>query len=576
MPKSQHKNSDRCDGANAKVKGGIGDLTEYARRSGKRSKRSTTAERGLLRPGWRRAGGVRRPDARGRKRALRVTAFIERLRVPSGVGAGKKFILRPWQKDFIFDIYSGVGPDGVRVVTSAILSIARKNGKTALIAAIVLVHLIGPEAGINSEIVSAANDREQAGQVFKYTKQIIALSPYLTRKLKVVESKKRIVHHGRGNVFVALSAEAGTKHGLNPTVVIYDELSQSKNRELFDALETSQGAQDEPLFMVISTQSNDPQHPLSLMIDDALEGGDESIVCHLYEVPEEVEDIFEEEVWFSANPALGDFRKMKDIKKHAAKAKRLPSFENVFRNLYLNQRVSLMTTLFPRGVWMACAGEVKFEDGEAVYLALDMATTTDLCALSMISEDGSRLETFFWKPEDLLEEHGRRDRQSYIEWHRDGYLQKCPGKTIDPELVAMKIGEIHSKYRVLGLAYDRWRIEYLKKELVRADIDAGEGDSYSLQLVPWGQGVVSMSPAVDSFEASIIDGDVTHSNNPLLNWNVSNAIVVADPAGNRKLDKAKSRMRIDGAVSSTMVIGLQARMAEQGISVYEERGLRTI
>ena len=440
---------------------------------------------------------------------------------------------------------------------------ARKNGKTALIAALVLVHLIGPEAGVNQDIVSAANDREQAGMVFKYVVQIVSQSPFLTKHLKVIESKKRIVYHGCGNIYAALSAEAGTKHGMNPTVVIYDELAQSKNQELFDALDTAQGAQEEPIFYTISTQSNDPQHPLSLMIDDGLEGGDESIVCHLYEVPEDAEDIFDEDWWYSANPALGDFRSLDELRRYSDRAKRLPSLENTMRNLYLNQRVTQDATLFPRSVWSGCAGEVEFHEGEDVYLALDLATTTDLAALAMLSESTGHMKVWFWKPEDLMEEHGKRDRRDYVTWHRQGLMEPCPGKTIDPDSIALKIAGIFEKYRIAGLAYDRWRIDTVIKALDRAHIVADTDDKAQIQVFPWGQGFRDMSPAIDAFEADVIDEKITHENHPVLNWNIANAIVTKDAAGNRKLDKSKSRMRIDGAVAATMVAGLRARHREE-------------
>ena len=482
-----------------------------------------------------------------------------------------------WQREFVFDVYANLNDDGSRKTRRAILSMARKNGKTALIAALVLVHLIGPEAHINEDIVSAANDREQAAMVFKYVVQIIAQSPFLSRHLKIIESKKRITYPGCGNVYGALSAEAGTKHGMNPAVVIYDELAQSKNQDLFDALDTAQGAQHEPLFFTISTQSNDPQHPLSQMIDDALDGDDPEIVCHLYEVPEEVEDIFDEESWYGANPALADFRSLAELRAYARRAKRLPSLENVMRNLYLNQRVTLDATLFPRSVWMSCRGEVGFADGEEVYLALDLANTTDLAALAVLSNTTGAMRVHFWKPEDLLEEHGKRDRRDYLTWYQSGLMETCPGKTIDPDLIAAKIAEIHKTYRIKGLAYDRWRIDTVIKAMARQGIEADADNSAQIELFPWGQGFRDMSPAIDAFEADVIEGKITHDNHPVLTWNVSNAIVTQDPAGNRKLDKAKSRMRIDGAVAAAMAVGLRARHREEDRdSVYRTQGLLTV
>jgi len=157
-----------------------------------------------------------------------------------------------------------------------------------------LLHLVGPEAELNGEIYSAATEREQAGIVFKYASQIVRADPELMSYIKIVDSTKTMVCYSNGSVYRAISAEAGTKYGYNPTVVIYDELAQAKNRELYDALDTSMAAREEPLFIVISTQSNDPQHILSQLIDDGLTGEDPTTVCHLYAVPDDAdeEDIF--------------------------------------------------------------------------------------------------------------------------------------------------------------------------------------------------------------------------------------------------------------------------------------------
>lgn len=439
------------------------------------------------------------------------------------------------------------------------------------------MHLCGPEAQRNAEILSAANDREQAAQVFKYVKQIVQLSPRLTDMLDIVESKKRVVWHAAGSVYMAISADAKRKHGLNPHVVIYDELAQSISRELYDTLETSQGAQECPLFYVISTQSNDPQHPLSELIDDGLSGADEAAVVHLYEVPEEVENIFDPKCWYSANPGLGDFRSMDELQRYADKAERLPSFENVMRNLYLNQRVSFHSTLFTPTLWRKRERKgVIIPEGSRVFLGLDLSTRIDLCALAVFSEEYQHLDAHFWKPEQLLREHGDRDRFNYESFFNQGLMEPCPGKAIDPEYVAQKIVDIHQRYEVVGLAYDRYRMETIKRELVKLDVDASEDDKSALWLVPWGQGFVGMAPAIEAFEEAVIDEKITHSGNPVLTWNIGNAVISQDPSGNRKFDKEKARLRIDGAVAAAMAIGLHERMKTEapGPSVYEESGIK--
>lgn len=471
-------------------------------------------------------------------------------------------MLGDFQKEFIYDVYAEHAPDWTRRVRRAILSIARKNGKTALIAALVLVHLIGPEAIENGEIYSAANDREQAAQVFKVAAQIVRADPELVSLLKIVDSTKTIACYSNGSFYKAVSAEAGTKHGLNPTVFIYDELAQSKNRELYDVLDTSQGARFEALGIVISTQSNDPQHPLSEMIDDGLYGNDPTIACHLYAVPDDQVDIFDPQCWKLANPALGTFRLKDDFDAMAARAKRRRSFENTFRNLYLNQRVSVMTTLFSKTDWFDCGGEFEFEKGEDVILSLDLAGTTDLACLGMMSIEGARFQPWFWKPADSLEEHGKRDRLPYSQYAKDGLLEVSSGRIIDPAAIALKIAELRGKYNVLGLVYDRWRIEYLIKELDRIGLAAQEGDGAGLRLVPWGQGFVSMAGAIEALENLVLAGDLKHPNHKILNNHIANAVVVTDPAGSRKFDKSKSRLRIDGAQTLAMASGERARIVQ--------------
>lgn len=513
------------------------------------------------------------------ERAEAVIQFIENLTIPSGVGQGTNFRLREWQKKFVREIYSPhyTAPDGrlLRRVRRAILSIARKNGKTALIAALVLAHLVGPEAVVNGEVYSAANDREQAAQVFKFARQIVEADEELSEMIRVIPSTKTLACYSNGSFYRALSAESGTKHGLNPTFAVYDELAQAKSRELFDVLDTSFGGREEPLFAVISTQSNDPTHILSTIIDDGLNPEVTDTVCHLYEIPEK-DDVFDPSNWRKANPALGDFRSLEDLRALAEKAARLPGDEPKFRNLYCNQRVSPISSLISRAEWTACGGEGEIPAGAEVYLALDLSAVVDLCALVAVQAGPhSRVAPFIWKPADLLEEHSKRDfgkgENRYQKWADDGVILTSPGKSIDPEVVARKVIECCQKWRVLGLAYDRWRIKDLQREFddlqFATYVDTATGDDTAppagsqtgLRMVPWGQGYRDMAPAVDALELEITERTLIHPKNPALTWTVGNAVAHSDPAGNRKIDKEKVRFRIDPAVAMTMGLGLKSR-----------------
>lgn len=510
----------------------------------------------------------------GEARAQRVIDFIELLRVPSGAGQGGYIKLRAWQKQFIFDVYAPTEA-GKRRIRRAILSVARKNGKTLLIAALVLAHLVGPEAIPNGEIYSAANDREQAGQVFKFARQLVeaepAFAPDGELPITVVPSTKTLVHKPNGSFYRALSAEAGTKHGLNPSVWIYDELAQSRNQELYEVMNTSQGARDEPLGFVISTQSPDPEHPLSKLIDDGLVNNDKTVLVHLYCADDDAE-IMDEKAWAAANPALGDFRSEPDLRALAVQAARMPTMEASFRNLYLNQRVDQTAPLISRSEWKACETGETLVDGEEVFLALDLSGVHDLTAMVGVSADPGveRIKAWHWKPAEYLHEHAKRDRAAYDVWAQQGWLETPPGRAIDYGYVAQRIAEMRDEYVIKGLAYDRWRIELLLVEFQRIGVDAyvdGKDKPFdgALRLVPWGQGYRDMSPAVEALEASVVHRRMKHDGNPVLGFCFANAIAVSDASGNRKIDKSKTRFRIDGAVAAAMAVGLKAREVQSDV-----------
>lgn len=516
--------------------------------------------------------------AKSSDRVKRIISFIEKLTVPSGKGAGKPFKLRPFQKRFIEDTYGPINKDGKRIVRRAIKSIARKNGKSVEVACLALTHLVGPEAIMNGEIYSAATTQKQAALVFKYASQIVQAEPELKSIIKIIDSTKRMVCFSNGSFYCAIAAEAGPAYGLNPSLVIYDELAQAKNRDLYDALDTSQSTREEPLFIVISTQSNDPQHILSQLIDDGLSGRDPTTICHLYAVPDDAENVFtDQKLWKLANPALGDFRSLPEMKTAAKRAVRMPTFEASFRNLYLNQRINAESPLIPKAEWLACKGDAYIEPGSEIYLGLDLSGKTDLTALVAVSNgDQDKVKGWFWKPQETLIDHEKRDRVPYTVWKSQGFIETTPGRAIQYDWVAERLGQIIKDYIVVGMAFDRWRIDDLMNAMRKIGLDCyvdgkDEVRAGAIRLVPWGQGYASMTQAVEALEVSILDRRLVHDGHPCMTWNVSNAISISDAAGNRKLDKSATRFRIDGAVALAMAIGLKSRdMKEvEGPSVYE-------
>lgn len=482
-------------------------------------------------------------------RGERVIAFIERYcKAPEGAHVGQPIILEDFQKKFILDVYDN--PHGTH---TAILSIARKNGKTALIAGILLAHLIGPEAVQNSQIVSGALSRDQAAIVFKLAVKMINLNEALQDLVHIIPSTKTLVGLAKNVEFRALSAEGKTTHGLSPILAILDETGQVKGPqdEFVDAVVTAQGAHEAPLLMVISTQAATDADLLSIWIDDALKGEDPKTVCHLYTTPMEM-DILDKKSWKLSNPALGKFRSEPDMQKLAEKASRMPSAENTFRNLNLNQRVSTVSPFIAKQTWDTCLGDLPpIYECDEVWAGLDLSARTDLTACVFLGRKGEKYYTYpaVWTPEVGLVDRAKRDRVPYDLWVKQGYLFTTPGATVDYEYVAKHIGEIASDVKILhAIAFDRWRIDVFKKECDKLGLE--------LPLVAFGQGFKDMSPALDTLEAQLLNARIVHNNNPALNMAAANAVVVKDPAGGRKLDKSKATNRIDPMVALAMACGV--------------------
>lgn len=481
-------------------------------------------------------------------RGDRVIAFIEKFcLVPEGAHVGKPLKLAPFQKKFIKAIY-----DNKHGTRRAYLSIARKNGKSGLVAGILLAHLVGPEAKLNSQIVSGAMSRDQAALVFNLASKMVQLSPELSGIVRIIPSGKRLIGLPMNVEYRALAADGTTAHGLSPVLAILDEVGQIRGpqSDFVDAITTAQGAHEDPLLLAISTQAANDADLFSQWLDDAEKSKDPRIVSHVYAADKGAE-VLDEKAWKAANPALGIFRSLEDLQEQAKQAARMPSSENTFRNLILNQRVSTITPFISKNVWDSNGGRVLPFGETPIYAGLDLSARTDLTALVLIGKVAGvwHVQPHFWTPEQGLFDRAKRDRQPYDTWVRQGYMQTTPGATVDYEFVAQDMAAILSELNVQAIAYDRWRIDLLRRELERVGVE--------LPLFEFGQGFKDMSPAIDTMESELLNGRIAHGNHPVLTMCAANAVVTKDPAGNRKLDKHKATGRIDGIVALAMAMGVQ-------------------
>lgn len=486
-------------------------------------------------------------------RAQRVIAFCEFLPITSGVHAGRKMKLREWQKIIINNIYA-TDENGLRKVRTALVSCPRKNGKTALAAALALCHLLGPESEQRGQVFSAASDREQAAIIYREMEAIILSVPEFSSRCHIQSFHKTITDTTTGSVYKAMTADSRKAHGLSPSFMVYDELAQSHDRELYDNLTTGTGARKEPLMVVISTQSADPNHIMSELVDFALKIQDGTLPpdpafygC-VYAAPDNC-DPWDESVWFDCNPALDDFRSLEEMRIFAAQAKKIPAKESVFRNLYLNQRVDAAAKWISSIDFESCIGEMPDLTGRECYAGLDLSSTQDLSALSLCFAPESENEPFYtllyaWCPENAIKTRSKADRVPYDLWNKQGHIEATPGSVVDYSFILKRIEAIGKKYQLKAVLFDRWGATKIIKDL----------EDMGLTVLEFGQGFASMSPPSKELEKLILERKIIFPDNPVLKWCFSNVIAETDAAGNVKPSKKRSREKIDLVVSTVMAL----------------------
>jgi len=493
--------------------------------------------------------------------ASRKVRYINQLTHTKGPSAGELFKLRPWQeKEIIRPLFKTL--NGRRVYRTCLLMMPRKNGKSELAAALAIDGLLlDGEQG--AEVYSAAAERDQAALVFNVAAQMIRNDPELYAMCEISDSLKRIVHKKTGSIYRAISAEAHSKHGFNASRVIYDELHAAPSRDLWDVLTSSTGARDQPLVIAISTAGYDRKSILYELYIHAKKVKetpelDPSFLPILYEAGEK-DDWTDEAVWHKANPALGDFRSLEEMRVAFHRARAIPAQENTFRRLYLNQWTEQITRWISVDSWDQCKAEfIGWEAfrGRRCYVGMDLSSTKDLTAIVAVFPDmdgGFDVLPHFFCPYDRLRERGLKDRVPYEEWQRRGYLQATPGNSVDYEAVRVKLNQWHKQYQIRSIAFDPWNAVDLVTRLREQD---------GLPCVQLGQGFAALSAPTKSLERAILNRQLRHDGHPVLRWNIQNISTESDANGNIRISKRVSTERIDGAAA--LIMAVERMDAEQG------------
>ena len=506
-------------------------------------------------------------------KADRAVIFIEQLCHTKGKWDGKPFWLLPWQEQIIRDIFGIVDEQGRRQFRTAYVEVPKKNGKSELAAAVAL-YLLYADNEPAAEVYGAAADRQQASIVFDVARRMVEKSPALSKRAKLLPSAKRIVNYSNAGFYQVLSAEVGTKHGLNVSGLIFDELHTQPNRHLYDVLTKGSGdAREQPLYFLITTAGTDREsicYELHCKALDILSGKkiDPSFYPAVFGL-QDSDDWTKEENWYKANPSLGMTIKIDQVRQWFQEANDNPAEENVFKQLRLNMWVSSLTRFIPEQVYDLGNMPIDMEalKGRACYGGLDLSSTGDITALVLMFPPRDETEKyimlpFFWIPSDTIPIRVKRASVPYDVWQRQGYLYATEGNVIHYGFIEKKIEELGMMYDIREIAFDRWGATQITQDL--------EGMGFT--VVPFGQGYKDMSPPTKEFYKLLMEGRIQHGGQPVMRWMAGNVVVDTDPAGNIKPTKQKSAEKIDGIVAAIMALDRCIRHEEK-VSVYDERGL---
>lgn len=497
-------------------------------------------------------------DATKEARALEF--FQEVLMLNGGEFEGEYFDPLPWQKFIIGSIFGWCKLDGYRRFRVAFVETSKGTGKSPLAAGVGMYGLVADNEP-RAEIYAAATKKDQAMVLFRDAVAMVNQSPELRGRITKSGTGANVwnlAYLEAGSFFRPVSADDG-QSGPRPHIVLLDEIHEHRNANVIEMMRAGTKGRRQALIFMITNSGHDKTsvcwnyHEYARkvssgqLIDDSFFG----YVCAL----DKGEDPFKDEkCWPKTNPSLGVTIQAEYLREQVTAAKGMPSKESVVRRLNFSQWVGAASPWIGSEVWMQAGDRytIEFLRGRKCWGGLDLSSTQDLTALVLAFEPTNedkywRLLPYFWLPDEGLQRKGERDGVDYLTWVNEGWLETTPGAAIDKGFIVQRIAEIDSMFNLSEIYYDRWRIADLRQQLSNESVD--------VVLTDFGQGFKDMSPAVDIFEKLLLNKEIKHNNNPCLTWCAANAVVISDPAGNRKPAKDKSSGRIDGIIASIMATG---------------------
>lgn len=512
-------------------------------------------------------GGAARGLRFDEKAATIAVKFFGLLTHNKGRWAGKPLTLEPWQQFFIASLFGWKRADGTRRFRESYLEVARKNGKSTVGSGVCLELLIlDGEAG--AEIYTAATKKEQARIVFGDAQNMARKSTALLKKIKVQQNA--IFMPSTLSTMKPMSSDSKTEDGLNPHGIYIDEYHAHPNDGLYSVLKSATGARSQPLLSIITTAGFNRLGPCAQLRKaciDLLEDKyhDDSYFVLIYALDEAVDDWNDESTWQKANPNLGVSVGLDYLREQYAAAVRTPSQQVPFKTKHLNLWTDASAVWLPNELWMAGAHGTAVAElaGRKAWGGLDLASVRDITALVFIfPKEGGAFDVlcWFWVPEDSVDERTKKDGVPYRQWVDEGYLLTTPGNVTDYNFIKAQVEELCETYLVQMIEYDRFNASQMVIDLTEAGVP----------MQPFGQGFISMNAPTKELEKLVLDGKVHHYGNPVLAWMMGNVELQRDPADNIKINKGKSKEKVDGAVALVEALGGYMSREKEPEYIYDD------
>ena len=469
-----------------------------------------------------------------------------------GKWAGQVFELSPWQQFIVWCLFGWKREDGTRRFRRAYIEIARKNGKSTFLAAILII-LFALDGERGAEVYSAATKKDQARIVFNEAKRMVHSSPELRAFVQSYRSNLHIP--SSDSKFEPLSRDEKSLDGLNIHAAGVDELHAHPTRAVWDVIDTATGARTQPLIAAITTAGFNTEGICYELrgycidvLDPDIDIEDDAWFAFIAALDDQ-DDWQDESVWIKANPNLGVSCFLDDLRDKAKRARRNAAALNNFLCKHLNRWTQQAERWIPIEDWDACRSEfdvVKLEGRDCVG-GLDVSEKSDLNAFALIFPpfEGEPMTVLFrfWLPEDTVEKRREAGDHKYDAWVKAELLEATPGNVSNYAIIRDDIKELAQRFNILQIGFDPWNALHLATQLAEAGITMVE--------VP--QNFRHLSEAAKDLEAKVLGIQLRHNGDKVARWMMENVAILRDNNGNIRPIKPKDRLKkIDGIVAAVI------------------------